>query len=117
MISEFGVEHLRAGEKRGLQKESIKNKEQAIEESTALYKQKSESCTIRSFDEDCVSKGEKKSLADHNIYHTPEYMYVKGSAALSVNIQQLSMWTLNQGIGISGDDLEVVKIVYVPGIK
>ena len=32
MISEFGVEHLRAGEKRGLQKESIKNKEQAIEE-------------------------------------------------------------------------------------
>lgn len=44
MLSDLEAEHLREGEKKGSQKESIKNKEQAIAESTALYREKAESC-------------------------------------------------------------------------
>ena len=35
---------------------------------------------FRSFDEDCTGKGEKEIFAEHDIYHTPDYVYVKGSA-------------------------------------
>lgn len=72
---------------------------------------------FRSFDEECAGKGEKEIFAEHDIYHTPDYVYVKGCAALYVKGQLIYLGDLKQGIGISGDDLEGVEILLTPEIK
>ena len=72
---------------------------------------------FRSFDEECAEKGEKEIFAEHDIYHTPDYVYVKGCAALSVKGQLLSLGELKQGIGLSGDDLDAVVIMPTPKVK
>lgn len=60
---------------------------------------------------------EKEIFAEHDIYHTLNYVYIKGSAALSVKGQLLSLGELKQGIGLSGDDLEAVDIQPTSKIK
>lgn len=49
-----------------------------------------------------------KILSEYNIYHTPNYVYVKGSGRLCLGIEgraELDLSVLGQGIGISGDDM------------
>ena len=49
-------------------------------------------------------------LAEHLIYSTPNYIYIKGSAMLKMNYQGIDIEELSQGIGISGEDLSSLSV-------
>lgn len=72
---------------------------------------------FRSFDADCAEKDEKEILAEHGIYHTPDYVYLKGNARIRTKGGELFLGVLAQGIGISGDDLAQLEIQPGPAIK
>ncbi len=48
-------------------------------------------------------------LAEYGIYHTPNYVYVKGDITLLVRGKALSVGVLRQGIGISGEDSSCIQ--------
>ena len=47
-------------------------------------------------------------LAEYNIYHTPNYVYFKGNIVLDVDGKTLSIGGLQQGIGVSGEDVSKI---------
>lgn len=52
-------------------------------------------------------------LAEYNIYHTPDYVYLKGEGILDFQKgmeSRINLTYLEQGIGISGADIEKVRI-------
>jgi len=52
-------------------------------------------------------------LAEYNIYHTPDYVYLKGEVILDFQKgmeSRINLTYLEQGIGISGADIEKVRI-------
>lgn len=56
-------------------------------------------------------------LAEYNIYHTPNYLYLKGDITISIGAETLDLSVLKQGIGISGEDIDRVKIVSAEKIE
>ena len=50
-------------------------------------------------------------LAEYNIYHTPNYVYLKGNAKICIGTEEMDLSVLKQGIGISGEDIDRVKLV------
>lgn len=51
-------------------------------------------------------------LAEYRIYHTPNYVYVKGVGKLLIGKEQssvLDLSSLQQGIGVSGEDLNTLQ--------
>ena len=53
---------------------------------------------------------EREILAEYGIYHTHNYVYFKGAAAMKIGSRSVSLTALSQGIGLSGDDLEKLEI-------
>ena len=49
-------------------------------------------------------------LAEYNIYHTPNYVYFKGNVVLDVDGRTLSIGGLQQGIGVSGEDVSKISL-------
>lgn len=52
-------------------------------------------------------------LADYSIYHTPDYVYLKGEGTLYFGEQDntgLELSCLRQGIGVSGEDIGTLRI-------
>lgn len=49
-------------------------------------------------------------LAEYNIYHTPNYVYFKGNLVLKVDGETLSIGRLQQGIGVSGEDISQISL-------
>lgn len=49
-------------------------------------------------------------LAEYCIYHTPDYVYCKGEGVLKMEGQTLELSSLSQGIGLSGADLDRIRI-------
>ena len=47
-------------------------------------------------------------LAEYNIYHTPNYVYFKGNIVLDVDGKTLCIGGLQQGIGVSGEDVSKI---------
>lgn len=72
---------------------------------------------FHNFDAECAEKDEKEILAEHGIYHTPDYVYLKGNAKIRTKGGELFLGVLEQGIGISGDDLVQLEIQPEPAIK
>lgn len=72
---------------------------------------------FRSFDAECAEKDEKEILAEHGVYHTPDYVYLKGNARIQTKGGELFLGALAQGIAISGDDLAQLEIQPEPAIK
>lgn len=57
-------------------------------------------------------------LAEYSIYHTPNYIYLKGdSGILYLGDTRINLGGLQQGIGISGEDLPFLKISDTERIK
>ncbi len=57
-------------------------------------------------------------LAEHFIYNTPNYVYLKGSlGVLEMGEAGIPLKTLKQGIGISGEDIEKIRLKETEGIK
>lgn len=56
-------------------------------------------------------------LAEYQIYDTPDYVYFKGNIVLETADGPLSVKGLQQGIGLSGDDLPQIRLCDVKQIK
>lgn len=49
-------------------------------------------------------------LAEYSIYHTPDYVYIKGSSGIvRIGKSQIVLEDWQQGIGICGEDLQKIK--------
>lgn len=56
-------------------------------------------------------------LADYSIYHTPDYVYLKGEGTLYFGEDDstgLELSSLRQGIGVSGEDIATLRIKRKP---
>ena len=49
-------------------------------------------------------------LAEHLIYSTPNYVYIKGSVILELNQQRIDLESLSQGMGLSGEDISLLSV-------
>ena len=56
-------------------------------------------------------------LAEYNIYHTPNYVYFKGNIVLNVAGKTLPIGGLQQGIGVSGEDVPKISLQDTTDIK
>lgn len=50
-------------------------------------------------------------LAEHMIYNTPNYIYLKGCGLLELNNQRIDLEEFAQGIGVSGEDIASLDVV------
>jgi len=55
-------------------------------------------------------------LAEHGIYHTPNYVYFKGMGRLVLG-EPIDLSFLKQGIGLSGEDLKYVRLDGLSGVR
>lgn len=56
-------------------------------------------------------------LAEYGIYHTPNYVYLKGDIMVMIDGEPMKLSLLNQGLGISGEDLCMVTFADLSRIK
>lgn len=67
---------------------------------------------LRRFSDDFAEMDNDAILAEYGIYHTPDYIYVKGYGCLSIgrpNSCEVNLENLQQGIGLSGEDLDSLE--------
>lgn len=72
---------------------------------------------MRRFGEGLESAEQSELLAEYNIYHTPNYVYFKGNIALNVAGKILPIGGLQQGIGVSGEDVSKISLQDTADIK
>lgn len=72
---------------------------------------------FRQFSEEYTEMDTVELLAEHGIYRTPDYVYFKGEARISVGEEIVDLSLLKQGIGISGEDLSNVRFSDLSKIK
>ena len=65
---------------------------------------------FRRFHSEYASMETAEILAEYGIYHTPNYVYFKGDIAIEIDGEHIKLQTLNQGLGISGEDL--CKVIF-----
>lgn len=59
-------------------------------------------------------------LAEHGIYHTPNYVYMKGTGSFYIgkeNQYMVDLQELHQGIGLSGEDLDTLCWIENSSVK
>lgn len=56
-------------------------------------------------------------LAEYGIYHTPNYVYLKGRISFIINQTRYDIGSLRQGIGISGEDLAKLHFCEMSSVK
>lgn len=67
---------------------------------------------MRRFSENYEGMDNDAILAEHGIYHTPNYVYMKGTGCLQIGKQNrcmVNLEELHQGIGLSGEDLDTLQ--------
>ena len=52
-----------------------------------------------------------KGLSEYNIYHTPNFVYLKGNGVISLGSKEIELALLEQGLGISGGDIERIQML------
>lgn len=72
---------------------------------------------FRRFKAGCEDMDFSEVLAEYNIYHTPNYVYLKGDTTISIGEEKLDLSSVKQGIGISGEDITRVKFISVDNIQ
>ena len=72
---------------------------------------------FRRFHEEFTSMETPDILAEYGIYHTPNYVYFKGDIVIEIDGEPVKLQTLNQGLGISGEDLGKVIFSDLSQIK
>ena len=63
------------------------------------------------FDEHCHDMEIGEWLSEHNIYQTPNYVYLKGEVCIRIGNKEINLSLFKQGLGISGEDIEKIEIV------
>ncbi|MGN0265832.1 MAG: Wadjet anti-phage system protein JetD domain-containing protein [Oliverpabstia sp.] len=67
---------------------------------------------MRRFSENYEGMDSDTILAEHGIYHTPNYVYMKGRGCLCIGYPKqckVDLGNLRQGIGLSGEDLDTLQ--------
>lgn len=72
---------------------------------------------FRRFHSEYASMETAEILAEYGIYHTPNYVYLKGDIMIAIDGEPIKLRTLNQGLGISGEDLWKVTFSDLSRIK
>lgn len=72
---------------------------------------------FRRFHSEYASMETAEILAEYGIYHTPNYVYFKGDIMIAIDGEPIKLRTLNQGLGISGEDLWKVTFSDLSRIK
>lgn len=56
-------------------------------------------------------------LAEHEIYQTPNYVYLKGEGSLKMGESLIRLSSFRQGIGISGEDIGRMELLSLEKVK
>lgn len=72
---------------------------------------------FRQFSEEYAEMDTLELLAEYGIYRTPDYVYFKGDARISIGEEIIDLSLLKQGIGISGEDLSSIRFSDLSRIK
>lgn len=72
---------------------------------------------FRRFHSEYASMESAEILAEYGIYHTPNYVYLKGDIMIMIDGETMKLRPLNQGLGISGEDLWKVTFSDLSRIK
>ena len=72
---------------------------------------------FRQFSGEYVEMDTLELLAEYGIYGTPNYVYFKGNARISIGEEVVDLSLLKQGIGISGEDLSGIRFSDLSRIK
>ena len=72
---------------------------------------------FRQFSREYAQMDTSEILAEYGIYHTPNYVYFKGDAVITIGEETLDLSLLRQGIGISGEDLSNIQFSDLSKIK
>lgn len=70
-----------------------------------------------SFKEGCEGIELSEILAEYNIYHNPNFVYIKGRSTIGIGNEKIELSALKQGIGISGEDINQISLLDVNNIK
>lgn len=72
---------------------------------------------FKRFKENCEEMEPDEILAEYSIYHTPNYVYLKGEAQIFLGEEKIELSALRQGIGISGEDIGKVRFADMEKVK
>lgn len=72
---------------------------------------------FRRFKAGCEDAELEEILAEYGIYHTPNYVYLKGNATLIVGAERIDLSALRQGIGVSGEDIGRIRFEGMTKVK
>ena len=72
---------------------------------------------FRRFQPGCEEAAVEEILAEYGIYHTPDYVYLKGNATLLVGAEKIDLSVLKQGLGISGEDIGRIRFAGTAAVK
>lgn len=64
---------------------------------------------FKRFQKNCEDLELDEILAEYGIYHTPNYVYLKGDGDVLIGEEKIRLSALKQGLGISGDDIEKIR--------
>lgn len=63
------------------------------------------------FDDTYKSNDMTEWLAEHNIYQTPNFVYLKGNTKICVGNEVVDLSCFHHGLGISGEDINRIEIL------
>lgn len=90
----------------------------ALSDSKAFEKMEGKIASIfKRFKANCEHMELAEILSEYNIYHTPNYVYLKGDVTISIGDEKIDLSSMKQGIGISGEDIGRVKFTAVERVE
>lgn len=63
------------------------------------------------FDDTYKSNDMTEWLAEHNIYQTPNFVYLKGNTKIYVGNEVVDLSCFHHGLGISGEDIDRIEVL------
>lgn len=72
---------------------------------------------FKKFKPNCGALEYDEILAEYGIYHTPNYVYLKGNLIISIGKEKVDLTSLKQGLGISGEDIARIRFCNTANIR
>lgn len=89
-----------------------------FQDSKAFEKMESRvSHVFKRFKPNCEVLDYSEILAEYGIYHTPNYVYLKGNLVVLIGQEKIDLSSLKQGLGISGEDISRIRFYNTVGIR
>lgn len=89
-----------------------------FQDSKAFEKMESRvSHVFKKFKPDCETLEYGEILAEYGIYHTPNYVYLKGNLIVSIGKETIELSSFRQGLGISGEDIGRIRFCNTDNVR